>query len=498
MNYKNLAFLLLLISSSLTYASADGWDSPSPDDSTGRFNLFIVIDMQEFFISSHSPQLQRNINDELQRAMERNDHIIFLEYDLDEGDIDTGLTHINLLETVQDYNQAYRIRKEEDSGYTALYEQFLENQDYSQIGTIRICGVKTSACVRSTVLDLLKNKETLSVAKLILLAHCCSDDVLALHRKNIQNLQQYHGLSIELDEDENWREIYDHQLQLTSESFNYWRNRPVDLSHLHLQGHTVRVLMVIDMQPTFYASLDRTLRTSILREILRARNENALIVFAEVFDRSMYFEPTDPRLLEGLANYPLVFRLAHQGETTVPLRSLLNELGSPFVQEMRVAGIYTERQIVNFIRPFLNQEVGDIFQITLLSHATASRSIPLHTHAIGRLARGPRPALAPFFSISPVHNWLGESGNSISSLGLGNFLNSPDIQSIEDNIIAFENSNLFHNSHHLINVLTRYYLHRGDIQGIQRMYEREALYPNFPIFIALREFFLSLRGAFFF
>lgn len=147
----------------------------------------IVIDVQNRFISrtiknpfkQHLPKVLDCIEQQVRLAMERNDHIVFVEMNPEPGDY----TLPELLKLTRDYSQKTILSKKDMDGSEEIVD-YLRQKDIPR-SVLRVCGVWTNQCVLYTVKGLLKRLPRTHI-KLVrsACADACSDS--EVNRDSVQ------------------------------------------------------------------------------------------------------------------------------------------------------------------------------------------------------------------------------------------------------------------------------------------------------------------------
>jgi nicotinamidase-related amidase len=111
----------------------------------------IVIDMQPDFISNRFPlaakQIISNVIRQCRLAVQRNDHILFVEYDV-------SPTLIGITRTVSSYPKKLVVKKYDSNGGHEV-QQALQDRNI-KFDALRVCGVFLSHCVFQTTKSLAK------------------------------------------------------------------------------------------------------------------------------------------------------------------------------------------------------------------------------------------------------------------------------------------------------------------------------------------------------
>lgn len=125
----------------------------------------VVIDMQPEFLAAGFPDSLSNVKREVKKAIDSKAHILFVEYNL------AGPTNPDIVRIAKDYNNAFFVIKEDDDGSTEVKRAIWKHKAPSN--TIKICGVNTECCVRSTVVGLCHKMPSATIE---VLEHACNSD----------------------------------------------------------------------------------------------------------------------------------------------------------------------------------------------------------------------------------------------------------------------------------------------------------------------------------
>ena len=125
----------------------------------------VVVDVQPDFYAANGKQFLLNCKREIRQAMKDNAGIVFLEY------YGCGPTKIELRKLVDGYERAYFDTKDEDDG--SLEVSVLLRKYYLNKKNVRVIGVNTDCCVRSTVEGLTAQ---LLNANITVVADACASD----------------------------------------------------------------------------------------------------------------------------------------------------------------------------------------------------------------------------------------------------------------------------------------------------------------------------------
>ena len=125
--------------------------------------ILCIIDMQPTFLAAKSKKLIQTIVKEVKSSLEKKEHILIVEY------FEQGKTCKEILAAVKEYNKVSFIMKKKNDGSKQIMN-YLSNFSEISKETIRICGVNTFLCVRSTAISLAKKMPN---SKIVLLENAC-------------------------------------------------------------------------------------------------------------------------------------------------------------------------------------------------------------------------------------------------------------------------------------------------------------------------------------
>lgn len=126
----------------------------------------VVIDMQPDFEASGYNRVFQQVSLQIRRAKDVGARIIFVEY---AGHLHTWPELTKIVERCSKRRVAF-VTKTQDGGGEEI-DKFMRDMDWPTDAPIKVCGVNTSYCVRSTVLDLVN----LGYNDIELLYQACSD-----------------------------------------------------------------------------------------------------------------------------------------------------------------------------------------------------------------------------------------------------------------------------------------------------------------------------------
>jgi hypothetical protein len=125
----------------------------------------VVVDMQAKFSAANDIRVLIEVEKEILKAMDSKSSIIFVEYRFN------GPTIPSLVQLTDHYNRVFIVRKSNDDGSREVNKVIRDNRLPSR--NIRICGVNTDYCVKSTVFGLSKKIKS---AKLEVIAKACNSN----------------------------------------------------------------------------------------------------------------------------------------------------------------------------------------------------------------------------------------------------------------------------------------------------------------------------------
>jgi len=103
----------------------------------------VLVDMQPYFSAANSRRVRDNCKREIEKAMERRAAIIFVEFN------NCGPTVKSLIKMTDDYDRRFFAYKDMDDGSAEVAEVIHNNKLANK--KLKVCGVNTDCCVRSTV-----------------------------------------------------------------------------------------------------------------------------------------------------------------------------------------------------------------------------------------------------------------------------------------------------------------------------------------------------------
>lgn len=135
-------------------------------------NLLLIIDAQVGYETL--PQITENLAEEIQRAKEKDDWIIFIEH------FDRGYSSPYLLSLVENYSRAYRLQKATQSGYETLFNFFIKKRVH-EFENIYVAGINIDCAMDFTIQDILSKPISqnpwFSTKKLYLLKESCLPEI---------------------------------------------------------------------------------------------------------------------------------------------------------------------------------------------------------------------------------------------------------------------------------------------------------------------------------
>lgn len=146
-----------------------------------------VIDMQHYFTSNFNSEkalrLKNNVIKQIKKAIKDKAHILFVEY------MGLGKTLKSLTSLVEKYSNISFISKEKDNGGPDILLQY---KKYSK-RQIRICGINTSFCVKSTVyyLSLYSKYSSIQILK-----DSCACFTKTGHEKSLKQMSGFSKVEI--------------------------------------------------------------------------------------------------------------------------------------------------------------------------------------------------------------------------------------------------------------------------------------------------------------
>ena len=105
--------------------------------------VLCVIDMQPEFEAATNSELVRKVIDEIKVSMRKKEHILIVRY---KG---CGKVDQSIWDTVEGYQFVHYITKNDDDGSPEIVEA-MKNFTLISKETIKVCGVNTWECVKST------------------------------------------------------------------------------------------------------------------------------------------------------------------------------------------------------------------------------------------------------------------------------------------------------------------------------------------------------------
>lgn len=143
----------------------------------------VIIDMQDNFLASRKESVQKDIAKQIKKAMKDRAGIIFVEY------LGCGKTYSQLVDLSEDYDRSFTVYKDRDDGSKEVLNCLVDKK--LPKSRLRVCGVNTQFCVRSTAVGL---RDKLPKSKLQIIAKSCNSDYG--HECGLNSLKEFDNLSI--------------------------------------------------------------------------------------------------------------------------------------------------------------------------------------------------------------------------------------------------------------------------------------------------------------
>jgi nicotinamidase-related amidase len=151
-------FSVMLIHAQHNYLYVDSIPTPSANmeslkmASRLRKYTLVIIDMQPRFIAAQSRSLIGNIEEEIRRAKDLGNHIMFVRF------ANCGKITSSLLEAAQqNYTNVSVVTKVDQDGGHEVLQALSKRAIHTNVRTnLRICGVNTDQCVESTAYTIAK------------------------------------------------------------------------------------------------------------------------------------------------------------------------------------------------------------------------------------------------------------------------------------------------------------------------------------------------------
>lgn len=143
----------------------------------------IIVDMQPYFGGSQEPWLIKNVCREIREAKKRKDGIVVLQFD------GCGRTDKRIIKTIGLYSHKAIKWKYDCDGSSIVISTMRKLK--LEMGSLRVVGVYTNACVKDTVLGL---SNALPKSEIVLVADACNHETRTnrnhgrsgIRRKNIK------------------------------------------------------------------------------------------------------------------------------------------------------------------------------------------------------------------------------------------------------------------------------------------------------------------------
>jgi len=142
--------------------------------------VLIIIDMQPYFTASQSESCINACQLEITNAIDKNNPIVFVEYDLDQVFKNltehSKVTDQRLLSLVDNYSKAFSLLKDDDNGSKEIIKilRMLKAEgeiDSATQTNLRVCGVNTDICVYKTIKSL---SQKLPKSNIVLVKDACN------------------------------------------------------------------------------------------------------------------------------------------------------------------------------------------------------------------------------------------------------------------------------------------------------------------------------------
>lgn len=157
--------------------------------------MLLIIDMQRIYDASDF--IIPNVCKHIQAAKNRNEIIVLVEYRCSACNNNNKKcynyntytkasacdTHPEILDLLKDYSKLITVQKDDDDGSDKLIQEVTK---WKKI--VKVCGVNTDACVRSTVNGLIK---LLPLTKFVLLLDAVNDDYYGQERAGLEWTKKY-------------------------------------------------------------------------------------------------------------------------------------------------------------------------------------------------------------------------------------------------------------------------------------------------------------------
>jgi hypothetical protein len=134
--------------------------------------ILLIVDMQLNFEAASSLAVRRNVLREIKTAINKEMHIIVLEY------ANSGQTYYDINNALRNYKRCSYVEKQKDDGSSVLRKFFVGKKV-----SVNICGVNTGACVWKTAKGLSRFK---CVRSINIILDACNDS--RRYGSNLSNL----------------------------------------------------------------------------------------------------------------------------------------------------------------------------------------------------------------------------------------------------------------------------------------------------------------------
>lgn len=146
----------------------------------------VIIDMQERWEPFlNKDKILSNISNEITRAIENNNDIIFVEFRHHSNTLDYYLTYKELTCLASNYSKKHLVLKNYMDGSKEISDYIYTNNIYSD--NIKVCGIATNACVKKTVIGLTNR---MSSTNIVVVEQACSDHNKEYHDNGILEMSK--------------------------------------------------------------------------------------------------------------------------------------------------------------------------------------------------------------------------------------------------------------------------------------------------------------------
>jgi hypothetical protein len=141
----------------------------------------LIIDMQSYFSAAHNSRVLKGCTREIKRAMQDKAAIIYLEYGWENYEPTLPI----LTNLTDQYKRAYHVFKYTDDGSKEAADLIWRHNLPKR--NIRVAGVNSNFCVRSTVEGLIKR---MPHSRVHVIADACDCNSTASHRDGLSAMKQ--------------------------------------------------------------------------------------------------------------------------------------------------------------------------------------------------------------------------------------------------------------------------------------------------------------------